>query len=133
MSALHLVIFKTPFFRTYAHWGLFLPYEGEDEPSGILYDVKKASLISKKTQVQKHDFYPRSQSDFFSSCTALPGISIKHYELSDICYRVSDGRPFNIVTSNCQHWVFEVIRAIAVQSNMTAAGEDAIRWIEDMR
>src|SRR5271170_3411146 len=133
MPTLHLIIFKPiPMFPVTAHWGLFLPYD-EGDPDGLIYQVKKESFTSKKTEFNATDFDPRLQFATFSSCTALPEITIKHHELSDICYKVSQGRPFNLITRNCQHWVLEVIQAVAMHLNMTTVGDRLIRRIKDMR
>ena len=134
MPTLHLIIFKPiPMFPGTAHWGLFLPYD-EGDADGLVYQVKKQSFTSNKTEFNAQDFDPRLQSSEFSSCIALPEISIKHHILSGICYDISQGRPFHLVNRNCRDWVGEVIEKLVIQLNMqTTEGERVIRRIKDMK
>jgi len=131
MPTLHLIIFKPiPMFPGTAHWGLFLPYD-EGDADGLVYQVKKQSFTSKKTEFNAQDFDPRSSE--FSSCIALPEISIKHHVLSDICYDVSHDRPFHLINRNCRDWVREVIEKVVIQLNMSTEGERVIRRIKEMK
>ena len=130
MPTLHLIIFSSiPMVPRFAHWGFFLPYE-EGGTEGVIHHVKKRSFISNTTEYAAADLTP---SISYTSCTPLPEIIIKNHELSEICYRVSDGRPFHLLSRNCQHWVFEVIQAIATKFNIAAVGDTVINRIKDMR
>jgi len=134
MPTLHLIKFKPPLAglpKGTAHWALFLLYDEQDSV-GLLYSVKKESFISNKTEFSVVDFDPQTASDVLS-CVALTEISIKHHILSEICYKVSEGRPFNLISRNCQHWVCEVIEKISLATDTTEVGEKVIRRIKSMK
>ena len=136
MPTLHLIKFKPPIAllpKGTSHWALFLPHECEEGDSeGLLYSVKKESFISTKTEFQRAKFDPRSASDVLS-CMALTEICIKHAVLAEVCYEVSDGHPFNLISRNCQHWVYEVIEKLTIKSNMADVGQKVIKRIKDTK
>jgi hypothetical protein len=136
MPTLHLIKFKPPIAllpKGTSHWALFLPHECEEGDSeGLLYSVKKESFTSTKTEFQRAKFDPQSASDVLS-CIALTEICIKHVFLAAVCYQVSDGRPFHLISRNCQHWVYEVIEKLTMQSNMADVGQKVIKRIKDTK
>jgi len=51
------------------------------------------------------------------SAIAMPETNVTNVELSNACCVVTEGRVFNLITRNSQHWVHEVIEYLQRQLN----------------
>ena|SRR5437762_8221162 len=113
MPTLQLLIFKScPIAPKIAHWALFLPqYDGS--PFGILYSVKKTGFVSRNTQLSLLNLNPQDEYESdIQSMIAIPELDVQPYNVAMICRQVSEGRHFNLITQNCQHFICEVLNEL---------------------
>lgn len=127
MPTVLLLIFKpaTIFPKCTAHWGLFLPNE-EGRSDGFLYHVKKSnlSLVSSHTQFNQDPFDILQQANLIHSLLRLYELNaVTHIELANACHEETTNRRFNLVTSNCQQWVCQVLENLNNQFNNGQNGD----------
>ena len=128
MPTLHLIIFKTPFFQSTAHWALLLPADIVGfNYFGDVFDVKKTALISKKTEFARYNFTREIQNNVGEYHSL--NFDVEHYTLNQICQNVSKDRPFDLVTRNCQHWVIEVVEELVDHLNVER-GDEIVNWLK---
>src|ERR1700737_4320960 len=123
MPTLHLVIFKpwTILSKDADHWALFLP-EKEGDPHGDFFGVKKNGYISKMTEFEHVEHCDIQQLQEYTneirSIIALTELGVDRLVLLHICRDVTQDRPFDLITRNCQHWVCEVIKKLEKRLNV---------------
>jgi hypothetical protein len=119
MPQLHLLIYRPPAFfpARSGHWALFLPYE-EGGSVGYGLGVKKASFRTTQTQFEIFEASLEIGRDDLQRHIKLQIYVNGINDLNVICHGVTQGRPFNLVTRNCQHWVCEVIEVVITRFNI---------------
>lgn len=119
---LHLIIFKTPFFKSLAHWALLLPsHEPKPVYVGWVFDIHKTAIKSKETEYARYGFTPEIEANVESYHSL--NLDVDDYTLNQTCLKVSKDRPFDLVTQNCQHWVYEVIEELIQYLNVPGGDE----------
>jgi hypothetical protein len=133
MPRLYLLIFEpTEWYYPddAGHWALYVPSK-EDETVGDAFEVKKASLVTFRTEFGMIRAYLQNGwcglRQYVPLNIDVPSIA----SLSQICYGVTEGRSFNIVTKNCQHWVCEVLEEVIKKYNILN-GEAELRRVKAM-
>jgi hypothetical protein len=117
MPTLRFLVFKQLLFQKFlAHWALFIPNR-EGSAQGVLFEVKK--LKSKRTQFWHRDFNYLQEAKHLRANIPIPEIKIKTPDMNRVCHRVNKNRPFHLLNSNCQHWVFEVMERIIREKGIT--------------
>ena len=119
MPPLHVILFKQlPIFsKDTAHWALFLPNKDGDN-NGVLFHITKESYISWKTEFQQKEFSIRKSADTLENTLKIQEIDVSVASLDAACQRVTEGRSFNVIKKNCQHWVCEVVTDLARKHNL---------------
>jgi hypothetical protein len=105
-----------------AHWGIFLPAEWEDQYNRVPYfgTLYHASAFQCNTCTlvcspnNNNTFYRNEKFSLASSQSMLKAVAMQNTAISEealdvACTTVSDCRPFNMTTRNCQEWVKEVM------------------------
>ena len=131
-EGLHLIIFKaTPLFpQDSCHWALYLP--DMDHARGRIYTVMQASLRSKHTMCSTHPFHANKlTSRSVKAIVALPELRLTNDNTWLACQEVGRGWHFNLFSSNCQHWVCEVIKYLEDDSNI-ARRTSAIEMLKEL-
>lgn len=107
MPTLRFLVFKRILFpKSLAHWAFFIP-DREGSAQGILFEVRR--MNSNKTHFWHRTFNYLEHSSRLRANIPIPEINIESPGLNRACHMVNKNRPFHLLTSNCQHWVFEVI------------------------
>jgi hypothetical protein len=118
MPSLHLLLFKQlPIFsRDTAHWALFLPDE-DGGAKGMLFHIIKESYASQNTQYRSRAYSVCNSNDL-KYTLAINEINVNVAALDQACQRATRGRPFHLISRNCQHWVCEVVGDLARRENL---------------
>jgi hypothetical protein len=109
-----------------AHWAFFIP-DREGSAQGVIFEVRKWN--SNKTHFWHRTFNYREESRGLRANIPIPEITIKSPELNQACHRVNKNRRFHLLTSNCQHWIFEVIEHLVENMNIEN-GVEILKRIE---
>jgi len=127
MPTLRFLIFKQVLFEKFlAHWALFIPNK-EGGGQGVLFEVKKWK--SKRTHFWHRDFNDREAAKYIRANIPIPEINVKPPEMNRVCHTVNKNRPFHLLNSNCQHWVFEVMERL-IRDKGIRDGVEIFRRIE---
>ena len=115
---------QLPYLGVAAHWGIFLsdsdcPYIDKPDNGTLFHatsqwtDCLNLHLLASQPRDTPHErnYYNNlykfpSLSDYW----LLANTEVNDVELSDACRKVSISRGLNILTTNCQEWVKEVIQ-----------------------
>lgn len=133
MPNLYLLIFEPTEWYYPAdagHWALYFPSK-EDESVGDAVEVKKASLVNRRTQFGTIKAYLQIGWCGLQRYELLNIDVLSLAALTQICHGVTEGRPFNIVTKNCQHWVCEVLEKV-IERYRIRNGEAELRRVKAM-
>lgn len=103
-----------------AHWAILLPtvpyIAGQLPRWGVLYHARKRGFcfpLSPNTEYERIEQFDLSGPniniwDYYELCT----VDLTDAEINVACLYVSNPRPFNLVTRNCQDWVKEVLQCL---------------------
>lgn len=103
--------------KFFAHWAFFIPNE-EGSTQGVLFEVTKWE--SNRTHFWQRDFnYAEQDAKHVRANIPIHEINIMAHELNQACHRVNRDRPFHLLKSNCQHWVFQVMERLIRDKRIT--------------
>lgn len=128
LRSLHIMICKPSRHlpKSTAHWALFIP-DQEGGSEGVVYSMRKAAFAN-KTQLHCSQITLGDMANL-QSVIVVPEVKTCEYLLSAVCHEVNTGRSFNLITRNCQHWVFEVIERLVERQNIPE-GEEVLTRIK---
>jgi Family of unknown function (DUF6540) len=125
MVAIHLLKFKQMGgYDTTTHWGIFLSNTRSSigdctlPAIGTLFHAQGDCLaclgscsgrISSQTEFQQHDNFCPSNSPTLISWHRLSNTDVDNVTVAESCDLVTQDRNWNLLTSNCQVWVLQVM------------------------
>ncbi|EPS95489.1 hypothetical protein FOMPIDRAFT_1132325 [Fomitopsis schrenkii] len=127
MTTLALACFSQSTFwpEDTAHWGLFLYVPGQME--GDLFHILKDSDHARRTQLERvARKNPRRSSSLSQFVEVASNLSLTPERLHEICLRIADGRPFDLIVNNCQRFCSEVLEYLVATGWITQAELDAL-------
>jgi len=137
MPPVFLVKFSQPPFRSpeTAHWAILLPtvpYNAGQLPDwGVLYHARKKGFccfpLSYNTEYERIKDFCLSHMNGLFDYHELTTVNLTDAEIDAACQQISNPRPFNLVTRNCQDWVKEVLVYLVNGGRMHGL------WLEEIK